>query len=215
MHGEFVEAVGREFAAVFALQPEKFLEVEPGVVPENLRQVESLDDFGEGKFLGVFLGRPAQEAEVIVHGFGQKTFLEIGSKRRATVALAHLAAVGVQDERDVSVVRRFDAECFEQRDVLGSVAQVVLAANDVRYAHLEIVHYVDEVEHGLAIRAHDDEVGIKLLAVGELAQHVADDKVGNEDRLALHLEFDRTFVFVSQAMRKQRLDAALVILFAL
>ena len=73
-----------------------------------------------------------------------------------------MRAVAVQDERDVRVLRRLDAERAEQRDVLGGVAQVILAANDVRDAHLQIVHDVDEVEHGLAVGAHDDEVGVQL-----------------------------------------------------
>jgi len=33
----------------------------------------------------------------------------------------------------------------------------------------------------------------------------------NRDRLALHFEFDRAFVFVGEAARQQRFDAALVI----
>ena len=213
--GEFVEAVGGEFAAVFALQPDEFLEIEPGVVPENLRQVEAFDDIGEGKFFGVVLGRPAEEAEVIDNGFGQKSVVEVAGEGRALVALAHLRAVAVQDERDVRVMRRRHAERLEQRDVLGGVAQVVLAANDVRDVHFQIVNDIDEMEHRLAVGAHDDEIGVGLLAVGEFAQHITDDEVGNEDWLALHFEFDRAFVFVGQAVRKQSLDAALVILLAL
>ena len=57
--------------------------------------------------------------------------------------------------------------------------------------------------------------GSSCLAIGELAAHVADDQVGNEDRLARHLELDRAFVFVGQAVREQRLDAALVVFLAL
>ncbi len=67
------------------------------------------------------------------------------------------------------------------------------------------------MKHRLAVAADDDEIGIGLLAVGEFAQHVADDEVGNENRLALHLEFDRAFVFVGEAVRQQRFDAALII----
>ena len=74
--GEFVKAVVGQFAAVFALQPEEFFEIEFGVVPENLRQIEALDDFRERKFFAIILGRPAEQAEIIVHGFGQKSFFE-------------------------------------------------------------------------------------------------------------------------------------------
>ena len=54
---------------------------------------------------------------------------------------------------------------------------MIFAADDVSDVHLQIVNDVDEVEHGLAVGAQDDEIGIKLLAVGELADDVADDQI--------------------------------------
>ena len=123
--------------------------------------------FGERQFFAIVLGRPAEQAEIIDDGFGQKSFVEIAGERRAGVALAHLGAVAVQDERDVRVMRRLDAEGVEERDVLGGVAQMIFAADDVRDVHLQIVNDVDEMEHGLAVGTQDDEVGINFLAVGE------------------------------------------------
>ncbi len=152
-------------------------------MPENLRQVEAFDGLGQRQLLAVFLGRPAEEAEEIHHGFGQKPVVEIAGERRAFVALAHLGAVGVQDERDVRVMRRLDAERLEERDVLGGVAQMVFAADDVGDVHFQIVNDVDEMEHGLAVRALDDEVGIGLLAVGQFADDIADDEVVDGDWL--------------------------------
>ena len=108
-------------------------------------------------------------------------------------------------------MRRLHAKRLEERDVLGGVAQVVLAADDVRDVHFQIVNDVDEMKHRLAVRALNDEVRVLLLAVGEFADDFADDEVVNGDRLALHFEFDRAFVFVGEAARQQRLDAALVI----
>ena len=134
-------------------------------------------------FLAIVLGRPAEQAEIIHHRFRRVTFVHVGRERGALVALAHLGAVDVQDERDVRILRRLDAERAKERDVLGGVAQVVLAANDVRDAHLQIVHHVDEMEHGLAVGADDDEIRIELLAVGQLARDIADDEIGNEDRV--------------------------------
>ena len=88
---------------------------------------------------------------------------------------------------------------------------MIFAADDVRDVHLQIVNDVDEVEHGLAVRALDDEVGINLLAVGQFADNIADDEVMDGDGFALHLEFDGAFVFVGEAVREKRLDAALII----
>jgi hypothetical protein len=77
-------------------------------------------------------------------------------------------------------MRRRHAKRLEQRDVLGGVAQMILAADDVGDVHFEVVNDVDEVEHGLAVGALDDEIGIKLLAVGQFADDVADDEVADE-----------------------------------
>ena len=100
----------------------------------------------------------------------------------------------------MSIPGGFHAKRAEQRNVLGGVAEVIFATDDMRDAHLEIVNHVDEMKHGFTVAADDDKVGVGFLAVGKLAQHVAHDQVGNEDRVALHLELDCPLVFVSQAM---------------
>ena len=112
----------------------------------------------------------------------------------------------------MSVFGRFDAERAKQRDVFGGVAQVILAANDVRDAHVEVVHDVDEVEDRLAVGTDDHEVWIEFLAISELAGDVANHKVRNNDRFLLHLEFDRAFLLVGEATREQSFDPALVVL---
>jgi len=108
-------------------------------------------------------------------------------------------------------MRRLHAKRLEKRDVLGGVAQVILAADDVRDVHFQIVNDVHQMKHRLAVRALNDEIGLRFLAVGEFADNFADDQILDDDRLALHLEFDRAFVFVGEAARQQCLDAALVI----
>src|ERR1035437_7044956 len=108
-------------------------------------------------------------------------------------------------------MRRLHPKRLEERDVPGGVAQVVLAADDVRDIHFQIVNDVDEMKHWLAVRAQNDEIGINFLAVGQFADNIADDEVVNRDWLALHFEFYRAFVFVGEAARKQCFDATLVI----
>ena len=48
-------------------------------------------------------------------------------------------------------MRRLHAERLEQRDVLGGVAQMVLAADDVGDVHLQIVNHIHEMKHRLAV----------------------------------------------------------------
>src|ERR1039458_330153 len=108
-------------------------------------------------------------------------------------------------------MRRLPPKRLEERDVLGGVAQMILAADDVRDIHFQIVNDVYEMKHRLAVRAQNDEIGISLLAVGQFADNITNNKVVNRDWLALHFEFDRAFVFVGEAARKQRFDATLII----
>jgi hypothetical protein len=143
-----------------------------------LRQIKAFDGFSQRYFFAVLLGRPAEEADVIHDGFGQKTTCRIAGERSALVPLAHLGTVFVQDERNVRVMRRRHAKRLEQGDVLGGVAEMVLAADDVGDVHFQIVNDIDEVKHRLAVGAHDDEVGIGLFAVGQVAADFADDGRG-------------------------------------
>ena len=197
------------------MDPMKLVEIEPRVVPQNLGEIEYLDDLLQRHHLAIVLGRPAEQTEVIHNRFGREAFLHVTRQRRALVAFAHLCAVLIQDERNVRIARRFDAEPAKQRDVLGRVAQVIFAADHVRDAHLQIVRHIDEMKHRLAVGPHDDEIRIQFLAVGQFARHVADDQIGNDHRLARHFEFHRALMVVSQALLLQFLHAPSVSLRAL
>ena len=61
---------------------------------------------------------------------------------------------------------------------------MVLAADDVRDVHLQIVHDVGQMKHRLAVRTQNDKIRVCLLAVGQFADDFADDQIGNGDRLA-------------------------------
>ena len=189
------------------MEPVKFVEIEPRVVPENLRQIEHLHDVLHRHDFAILPGRPAEQTQIIHDRFRREPLGHITRQRRALVALAHLRAVGVQDERDVGILRRFDAECAKQRDVLRGVAQVVFAADHVRDAHLQIVHHVDEMKHRLAVGTNQDKIGIQPLAIRQFAAHVADHEVRDDDRLARHFELHRAFVLVSEALVFQFLHA--------
>ena len=47
--------------------------------------------------------------------------VDVAVERRAEIALAHLAAVVIQDQRDMSILGRLHPKSPEQRDVLGCV----------------------------------------------------------------------------------------------
>jgi hypothetical protein len=108
----------------------------------------------------------------------------------------------------VRVARRLDAKGAEKGDVLGRVGKVVLAADDVRDVHLQVIHHVDEVKHRLAIGPDDDEIRVGLFAIGQFARDVRPTtRSGMTMGWRSILEFDRALAIVGHALVLEFLDA--------
>ena len=106
--------------------------------------------------------RPAQEREVVDERLAQEPLGDVVRDRGLALALAHLRAVGVEDERQVGEDRERVAQRLEQQDVLGRVADVVLAADHVADPHRHVVHHHGEVVERVAVAADDDEVAAEV-----------------------------------------------------
>ncbi len=124
-------------------------------------QLKQPDDFLDLDFFPVVLRRPAEQAEIIAHRFGQETFLNVGVEARPSVALAHLRAVLIQNERDVRETRRLRAERAIELDVLRRIGKMILAPNDVRDFHLDVVDHVDEMKNPRAVRPPNRHVRMR------------------------------------------------------
>ena len=59
-------------------------------------ELKQPDNFIDLDFFPVILRRPAEQAKIIAHCFGEKALLDVGVETRADVALAHLRAVLIQ-----------------------------------------------------------------------------------------------------------------------
>ena len=92
---------------------------------------------------------------------------------------------------------------------------MILAADHVRDAHLDVVHHVHQMKYRLAVGTNDYEVGIGLLAVGQLTHHVAGHQIGDRHRLTGHAELNRPLMLVRQILVEQFLNPALINLAAL
>ena len=66
---------------------------------------------------------PPQSGQVIHHRLRQEEAIHVGGHRGTNVALAHLRAVRIQDERNVGVVRGMHPKRLEERDMLGKAAE--------------------------------------------------------------------------------------------
>jgi hypothetical protein len=178
------EPVRRLLEQINHVHVRELLAVELGVGLVHARQVEELHDVGDGHLLAVVAGIPAEQCEIVHQRLGQEMPLLVFLDQSALVALRHLALPHLgrlQDERDVREDRRRDAETLVKPHVLARVGQVVLAADDVRDLHLDVVHDVHEMEHRVAVGAEDHEV-LVLLPLDPAANPVVDD-----DRRGLHL----------------------------
>ncbi len=98
MSGQLAKSIPAHFADVFAAEPAQFVDVESGVVPVDLREIEALDDFRERHFFSVVFRRPTQEAKVIDHRFRHISLVDVGLKRGPAVARAHFCAVWIEDQ---------------------------------------------------------------------------------------------------------------------
>ena len=72
-------------------------------------------------------------------------------------------------------------KALKSSHVLARVRKVILAADDVRDLHRDVVDHVHEMKHRVAVRAHDHEV----LVLQPL--HPAADQVVDDDRRRLDL----------------------------
>ena len=126
----------------------------------NFRQVEQRDDLLQVEFFPVILGRPPEQTEIIAHRLGQIAVLYISIEARALVALAHLRAVLVQDERDVREARRHGAKRAVELDMLRRIRKMIFAADHVGNFHLDVVDHIHEMKNPRAIRPADGHVGI-------------------------------------------------------
>ncbi len=113
--------------------------------------------------------RPGEQGEVVGDRLRQIAELAVVPDGGGAVALGELAAVGSQDERVVSVSWRRALEGGEQHQLPRRVGEVVVAADDVRDAHVAIVDGGGEVVGRQTVGAHDDEVADDVGGEGDPA----------------------------------------------
>ena len=203
--GPLVELVRRQLVQVDHVHVGELLLVKAGIALVHRGQVKQGDNVLDGHLLAVVLRGPSQEAQEVDQGLRQKAPLLVLLDQGSLVALGHLArAILLQDERDMRIDRHRGSKCAEQFRVLARVREVILAADDMGHLHGDVIHHVYEVEHGVAVRAHDDE--ILLLK----ALHPAADRVLDDLGLARYLEIGRPILLVGPPRGLQALQVLLV-----
>ncbi len=163
--------------------------VEPIPIEDGTRLVhrpdlESAGQLVEAEDLLLGTRRPAQEGQEVDHRLGEVSLGAVFGNGGLALALAHLRAIRVEDERDVPEGRQRVAEGLHERDVLRRVREVVLAADHVADRHRVIVDDHHEVVDRDPVRPHDDEIAEQRVV--ELDGTA--DEVVEADRLGRHSE---------------------------
>ena len=124
------------------------------------------------------------------------------------MALRQLLAVRAVEQRQVRVGRRLGAERLQDQDLARRVREVVLAADDVRDAHVAVVHRDREVVERAAVRAGDHEVVDRR----QRERDVAADHVLHDDlALVRDLDADGALVLVAVPAREDLVDRGAVL----
>ncbi len=167
------EFLARHALYVFAVHPLELFDIEARGGHVDFLKLEELHHLVARKHFAFVSGIPAQQQQVVEERLGQIAGgTEIAYERRA-VALRIRLALLIDDHRQVGVLRHAGAERAENADVLEGVFDVVVAADDVGDALVDIVNDVGDVEDRRAVGAHDREV----LDILGLLRHVPFDNV--------------------------------------
>src|SRR6266480_7867024 len=116
-----------------------------GTAPDVLK-IEEPNDLVDVDFLSIIFRRPAEKTKIITHSRREVTASDVILDACAFVALTHLCAIVVQNERDVGVMRRLDTQRAKNLDVFGRVRKMIFAADDMRNFHFEVVDYVNKMK---------------------------------------------------------------------
>ncbi len=196
---------------VVLVEPKELLGVERRGAAVDLGDVEQLHHLVEREELAVAV-RPPNPAQVVEHGLGQ---VAVGSKlehAHRAVALGEALPVRTENHGHVGIQGQVRAQRIQNIDLARGVVHVVVAADDVRHLHVQIVDDHREVIGRRAVGAHDDQ--IVELVVAEF-QPPADEIVHHDDAIQRVLEpddrrdaFGRRFRAIATAPVVARLDLA-------
>src|SRR5580658_7905356 len=138
---------------------------------------ESANQFLARHVFAVVFRRPAQQTEKIDEGFREESGVAVSgdADHRTVAALGELGSVGGDEQRKMRKLRRLGACAFEDEHVLVGVGEMVLAANNVADAEVDVVGAGGEVVGGHAVGTKEREVfdvvgGFGLLAVDRIME---------------------------------------------
>ena len=199
----------REAHDVLVVEPVELGLVEDHGARREPAEVELLHEAVQAEHL-VLPVRPAQQGEVVDQRLRQVAQLAEIPHRRGAVTLAELAALGPEHHGVVREGGRRRPQRLVEQHLPRRVGEVVVAADDVRDAHVAVVHDGGEVVAGDAVGTHDDEVADGAGADHDgAADEVLDDDVAVRDKQAEGRRLARREPRLD--LRRREIEAAAVV----
>ncbi len=169
--------------------------VELGVALADPLDGESLGRLFERDLFGVVTGGPTQQRNEIQQCLGQvpgrAEVVHVDLRRDLAlldglflVALAHLRPAHVEDDGQMGVVRRVETQRTLNRDVLGRVHQVFLAAKHVGDFHEGVIDHAGQVIGRPTVALLNDKV-FKLVS---RQRHLTENVIHDGDIRIAHLQ---------------------------
>jgi hypothetical protein len=150
----------------------EFFGIDPGGAAADSFEREGRNHLVARHQLAVASRRPAEQTQEIDHRIGQISKALVLRHRRDAVPLAQLLLVGAENQRHVRKLGWRLPERLPQQNVLRRVGDVIVAPNDVRNPHVDVVGHHGEVIDRQAVRAENDEI-LNLLVIDlDMAAHV-------------------------------------------
>src|SRR6267142_2112628 len=142
---------------ILVVEPAQFLRIELRGGTADVGQVEPLQELLERKHFLVPV-RPAEAREVVDQGLGEIAVLPVLHDAHRSVALRQALAVGAENHGDMGELRQLRAERSKDIHLARSIVDVIVAADHVRDAHVEVVHHHAEVVGRNAVGAQQHEI---------------------------------------------------------
>ena len=140
---------------VLLVEPVQLLRIEDGVAAADAFEREQLDQLLAREHFAVATRRPSEQRQEIHHGLGKVPETLVLDDRRRAVTLAQPFLVGPEDQRHVSELRRRPAERLIQQHLFRGVRNVIVATNDVRDLHADVVDDDRQLIGRLPVRSQD------------------------------------------------------------
>ena len=146
---------------VLVIHPFELVRIEASGRRRQPLQIEPGDELFAGEHFGIAM-RPAQAREIVEDCAGQVAVVAVLHDAPRTMPLGEFLAFRRQDRRQVRIDRHCSIECADHVDLPRRIVDVIVAADHVGDAHVEIVDDDAEIVSGGAVRAGDDQI-VELL----------------------------------------------------